>query len=159
MENNKLAVQNIPNHHENDVCKWVSCTRFPDQQEINPPGVHKYRSLAMCAKVDGGVEVDVAGGTRASRVRAEVSLLELMDPGDMPHQIFVARTLGLGGKGGEGRCKICDNYHASGVCKTCSEGLGSDKPKLFWLCIPGAHGRQCYCRHLHDSRVAGPAPM
>ena len=109
--------------------------------------------LAMCADVDKGVEVDAARGTRASRVRAEVSAMELMDPGDMPHQIFVASTLGLGGKGGEGRCKICDNYHASGVCKTCSEGLGTDKPKLFWLCIPGAHGRQCYCRHLHEVGV------
>ena len=109
--------------------------------------------------MDGDDGVEVAGGTRGSRVRAEVSAVQLMDPGPMPHQIFVARKLGLGKKGGEGRCKICDNHHASGVCKTCSEGLGSAKPKLFWLCIPGAHGRQCYCRHLHDCGHKGPAPM
>mmetsp|Transcript_41182 Transcript_41182/g.85980 ORF Transcript_41182/g.85980 Transcript_41182/m.85980 type:complete len:140 (+) Transcript_41182:1169-1588(+) len=110
-------------------------------------------SLAMCAKVDGGGRDEVAGGTRASRVRAEVSAMQLLDPGDMPHQIFIARKLRLGGKGGEGRCKLCDNYHASGFCKTCSKGLGTDHPKLFWIFIPGKHGRQCYCRHLHDSRV------
>jgi hypothetical protein len=44
----------------------------------------------------------VAGGTRASRARAEVSAMELMDPGDVPHQIFIASTLGLGCRGGEG---------------------------------------------------------
>ncbi len=32
--------------------------------------------------------------------------MELMDPGDMPHQIFIARTLGLGGRGGEGWCEV-----------------------------------------------------
>ena len=45
-------------------------------------------SLAMCARVDGGVEVEVAGGARGSRVRAEVSAMELIDPGDMSHQLF-----------------------------------------------------------------------
>jgi hypothetical protein len=64
-------------------------------------------SLAMCAMAGEGGGVEVAGGTRASRARAEVSAMELMDPGDMPHQIFIARTLGLGGRGGEGWCEIC----------------------------------------------------
>ena len=107
-------------------------------------------SLAMCARVDGGVEVEVAGGTRGSRVRAEVSAMELIDPGDISHQLFSASTLGLGGKGHEGRCSICAYNHAAGVCKTYSDGLGTARQKLFWLCHPGAHGRQCYCQHLHD---------
>ena len=88
---------------------------------------------------------------KASDIQVSVILSQGLK--HMPHQIFIARTLGLGGRGGEGRCKICDNYHASGVCKSCSEGLGTDKPKMFWLCIPGAHGRQCYRKHLHDCGV------
>jgi hypothetical protein len=61
----------------------------------------------MCAMAGEGGGVEVAGGTRASRARAKVSAMELMDPGDMPHQIFISRTLELGGRAGEGWCEIC----------------------------------------------------
>jgi hypothetical protein len=26
-----------------------------------------------------------------------------------------------------------------------STGLDTAKPKLFWICLPGFHGRPCYC--------------
>uniref|UniRef100_A0A7S0QP21 PiggyBac transposable element-derived protein domain-containing protein n=1 Tax=Cryptomonas curvata TaxID=233186 RepID=A0A7S0QP21_9CRYP len=35
MENNELAIQDIPNHHGYDAGKWLSCPCFPDQQEID----------------------------------------------------------------------------------------------------------------------------
>jgi hypothetical protein len=107
-------------------------------------------SLTMCAKVDGDDGVEVSDGTRGSRARAEVSAMELLDPGDMPHQLYSAVALGLGGKCGAGRCRICAGNHAAGVCKTCSTNLRTAAQKVFWICHPGVHGRQCYCRHMHD---------
>jgi hypothetical protein len=150
MENNQLAVQDISNYHGYDDGKCLSCPCLPYWQKINTQGVHKYCFSCYVYQGGWGVEVEVAGGTRGSRVRAEVSAMELIDPGDMSHQLFSASTLGLGGKGHEGRCSICAYNHAAGVCKTCSDGLGTARQKLFWLCHPGAHGRQCYCQNLHD---------
>ena len=71
-------------------------------------------------------------------------------PNDLPHALFSARAMKLGGAGGEGRCRICLDKHASGICKTCSTGLDTPNPKLFWLCYPGSHGRHCYCKHMHE---------
>jgi hypothetical protein len=110
-------------------------------------------SLAICTMVDGDDGVEVSDGTRGSRVRAEVSAMELLDPGDMPHQLFSAVALGLGGKNACGRCRLCPYNHAAGVCKTCSTGLGTAAPKVFWICHPGVHNRQCYCRHMYDKLV------
>ncbi len=92
----------------------------------------------MRAGVDEGVGVEVAGGTRRSMVRAEVSAMELIDPGDRFHQLFShgAIALGLGKRSGVGRCRMCGWNHAEGVCKTCSIGLGTAKQKVFWIAIP-----------------------
>ena len=104
----------------------------------------------MCALAGEGGGVEVAGGTRASRARAEVSAMELMDPGDMLHQIFIVRTLGLGGRGGEGWCEICTTAMPVEYANLAAKVLELTSRRFFWLCIHGAHGRQCYCKHLYD---------
>jgi hypothetical protein len=100
-------------------------------------------------------EVDIAGGavvtsTRASQASSGLKRAERKAPGDLPHALFSARAMKVGGSSGEGRCHICAHNHASGVCKTCSTGLDTPKPKLFWICYPGSHGRNCYCKHMYD---------
>ena len=105
-------------------------------------------ALTMCANWADGGGVSVAAATRGARQAAMESLMARGDPGDLPHTLFNWRSLGLGGTGGEGQCRLCLDKHASGVCKICSHGLDTDQPRPFWVCYPGKHGRQCYCQHL-----------
>ena len=108
-------------------------------------------ALALCAKEGeegGGCVAAAMRGSRQVDIDAQVAR---GDPGDLPHALFNGRALGLGGTGGEGPCRLCLDKHASGVCKTCSEGRNTAKPKPFWVCYPGKHGRQCYCRHLTEN--------
>ncbi len=95
-------------------------------------------ALAMCAVDEQVEEREVADGTRLSRKLAEGKRASVSDPGGLSHRLFSARTLGVGGKNSEGYCKICNDKHASGICKTCSSC--DDKPKPFLLCNPGKHG-------------------
>ena len=74
-------------------------------------------ALAMCAVQEDGAEVDVSSGTRLARQRAGGVRASVSDPGGLGHRLFSARTLGLGGEGAEGSCKLCTNKHACGVCK------------------------------------------
>ena len=57
-----------------------------------------------------------------------------------------SKAMGLGGFGGEGQCRMCSHKHASGVCKTCSTRLDTERMKSFWVCYAGSHDDQCY-RH------------
>ena len=107
-------------------------------------------AMAMCAVDKESNEVAVSTSTRLARQRSDAVRASVSDPGGLGHRLFRARSLGLGGKSAEGYCKICNDRHASGVFKTCSSGLGSEKPKPYWLCLPGKHGRPCYCQHMHD---------
>ena len=108
-------------------------------------------ALAMCAKVEEMGAGGVVAATRCARLAAMQALVARADPGALPHALFNGRALGLGKKRGEGRCRLCSPSHASGVCKTCSTGLDTARPKPFWVCYPGNHGRQCYCQHMHDA--------
>ena len=108
-------------------------------------------ALAMCAKVVEGVGGVVGVATRGARQAAMDSQVARADPGDLPHALFNGRALGLGASRGEGQCRLCMDKHASGVCKTCSTGLDTDRAKPFWICYNGRHGRQCYRQHLHDT--------
>ena len=111
----------------------------------------------MCADDEVGADVEVSSGSRLARQRAEGVRASVSDPGGLGHRLFSARNLAVGGKGAEGYSKICNDKHASGVCKTCSSGLGSEKPKPFWLCLTGKHGGPCYCQHVHDMLDHGVA--
>ncbi len=58
----------------------------------------------------------VAAATRGARQAAkEVLSMARLDPGDLPHTLFNDRALSVGGKGGEGQCRICQNVDASRV--------------------------------------------
>jgi hypothetical protein len=117
--------------------KEPSCREFTDSV-----------ALAICVKVDCGEGGDIDGAAHGARQAAMEAGVARAHPGPLPHALFSGRALGLGGKDGDGVCRLCHDKHASGVCKTCSVGLETDKPKPFWMCYPGKHGRQCYCRHL-----------
>jgi hypothetical protein len=105
-------------------------------------------ALTMCAKEEEGGGGCASTATRGALQAATDALVARHDSGDLPHALFNGRALGLGGNGREGQCRVCLNNHALGVCKTCSEGLNMDKPKVFWIFYPGRHGRQCYCLHM-----------
>ena len=108
-------------------------------------------ALAMCAKPGEQGSCPIASSTRRAQADAMDAVKRRADQGDIPHALFSGRALGLGGTGGEGACRTCGDKHASGICKTCSVGHETAKPKPFWLCFPGKHGRQCYCKHMHDA--------
>jgi hypothetical protein len=108
-------------------------------------------SQAMCAKVGQVVRSPVAAATRGALQASREGELSRADAGELAHALFNGRSLGLGGHGGAGVCRLCSNKNASGVCKTCSTGLGTERAKPFWVCYPGSHGRQCYCQHLHEA--------
>jgi hypothetical protein len=104
---------------------------------------------AMCAKVGAAGRDPVAAATRCELQASREAELSRADPGELAHALFNGRSLGLSGHGGAGVCRLCLNKNASGVCKTCSTGLGTERAKPFWVCYPGSRGRQCYCQHLH----------
>lgn len=126
---------------------YLALKYLPDK-EMTLREFTKSVALAMCAMVVEGNDMSVAASTRGSRQAAIDAHVAKGDPGDLPHALFNGRALGLGGTVGEGRCRVCLNKHASGVCKTCSRALDTDHLKPCWVCYPEKHGRQCYCQHL-----------
>jgi hypothetical protein len=122
-----------------------------DLVELHPAS-HEVSDAEDEAGIGGGGEGEggvVAESTRGARQAAKEAQVARADPGDLSHTLFNGRALGLGGSRGEGQCRLCSHKHASGVCKTCSTGLDSDRAKPFWVCYPGSHGRKCYRQHLH----------
>ncbi len=131
--------------------KYLACKYLTDK-EITLREFTTRVALTRCDKDgagEGGVVVESTRGARRAAIDAEVAR---GDPGDLPHALFNGRALGLGGNPGEGQCCKRLNKHASGhesgVCKTCSKALDTDRPKPFWVCCPGKHGRQCKCQYL-----------
>ena len=60
------------------------------------------------------------------------------------------------GQGSEVLWRTCAGLHAGGVCKTCSDGPGIARCKIFCICHPRVHGRQCYCQHSRNHLGLGP---
>jgi hypothetical protein len=100
-----------------------------------------------------------ASGVMSSGTLASSGSVSCWSDGSWGHSSPVCQCWGSQslGKGSGVLCRTCAGYHASGVCKTCSDRLGIAGWKFFWICQPGAHDRQCYCQSLHDQLDWGPA--
>ena len=125
--------------------------KFITDREPTPREFTYTVALAIYGKVEEVGPGRVVAATRGARLTAMQALVSRADPGALPYALFNGRALGLRKKRGEGPCRLCSASHASGVCKTCSTGLDTARPKPFWVFYPGKHGRQCYCQLMHDA--------
>ena len=102
----------------------------------------------MCSS-DLGEEDVAAMATRAAS-RHELIWRAQEDEEPLPAHALVSNQLKNLGTAGThvGRCRVCKKAAACGHCHTCSD-MKAGRGGIFYLCIPGAHGRHCYVRHLH----------
>ena len=72
---------------------------------------------------------------------------------DLTHALIKGKAPFDGENDGAWQFMVCFNKDACGVCKTCSQRLGTVPAKPFSVCYPGKYGRRssCCCRHLHEA--------
>mmetsp|Transcript_28586 Transcript_28586/g.59768 ORF Transcript_28586/g.59768 Transcript_28586/m.59768 type:complete len:141 (+) Transcript_28586:1115-1537(+) len=119
----------------------------------NRPTLREFTNVvaqAMCADEEEEADAAVSASTRGAKQAPKAGCAVGAPSERITHAVVCGKTLGLGAKHGKGMCRLCSENHATGVCTTCSTGLGTADPKPFWLCYVGKHGRQCYCQHLHE---------
>ncbi len=97
----------------------------------------------MCTGQEVGNEGAPSNGTRSKKLHKKLDTGPHLAGVELLHDALNGRMLasGLGREHGEGQCQMGGYKHASGVCKTCSFGLDTNDPQIFWIYYPGMHCR------------------